>query len=108
MPFTISESFERFRSKLEITEDQTSIVSTRQQAVRCAMERGFKVVDAFFLTGSYRRHTMISPWREADVDVFVCLGRPCRSRRSGRRPRAGRWSVSSKPQIYLLPYQSAN
>jgi hypothetical protein len=72
MPTTISESFARLRSNLEITDLQTTTVSTRQQAVRRVMDNGFKVLDDF-LTGSYARSTMISPLKEADVDVFIVL-----------------------------------
>ena len=36
------------------------------------VENDFEVLDSF-LTGSYRRSTMIAPLKEADVDVFVVL-----------------------------------
>jgi hypothetical protein len=40
--------------------------------VRAVIENDFTVVDSF-LTGSYRRSTMIAPLKQADVDIFVVL-----------------------------------
>jgi hypothetical protein len=72
MALTIEESFARLRSNLEITDLQSTLVSTRQQTVRGVIANGFKVADDF-LTGSYARSTMISPLTDADIDIFVCL-----------------------------------
>jgi hypothetical protein len=72
MPTTIEEGFKKLRDNLRITELQESAVSARQQNVRAAVEDQMKVLDTF-LTGSYRRGTMIAPLAEADVDVFVVL-----------------------------------
>lgn len=72
MPQTIQDGFKQLRSNLEITDLQRSTVSTTQQAVRAAVEKGFAVLDSF-LTGSYARHTLIAPLSDADIDVFVIL-----------------------------------
>lgn len=72
MATTLSDGFEIFRSNLEITDLQSSAVATRQQNVRDALTSEFEVSDTF-LTGSYRRNTMIAPLAQADVDVFVVL-----------------------------------
>lgn len=72
MATTISASFEAFKVNLEITQLQQSTVSTRQQAVRDAVARRLTVHDSF-ITGSYKRHTMISPLSQADIDVLVVL-----------------------------------
>ena len=72
MARTIAQSFREFRANLEITDLQQSTVSTRQQSVRKAVEDGLVVLDSF-LTGSYSRHTMIAPLKEADIDIFVVL-----------------------------------
>lgn len=72
MATTILQSFEDFKKNLGITELQESTVSTRQKNVRQVMEAGMGVLDSF-LTGSYRRNTMISPLKEADVDIFIVL-----------------------------------
>jgi predicted nucleotidyltransferase len=69
---TIASSFQQMRSNLEITSLQQSTVSTRQQNVRDAVARRL-VVKESFITGSYKRHTMISPLTEADIDIFVVL-----------------------------------
>lgn len=72
MATTIGASFQGFKANLEITDLQQSTVSIRQQRVRDAVARRLTVQDSF-VTGSYRRHTMIGPLKEADVDVFVVL-----------------------------------
>jgi hypothetical protein len=69
---TIPNSFATFKSRLEITSLQQSTVSTRQAAVRNAIATHLTVKDSF-VTGSYRRHTMIAPLSEADVDILVVL-----------------------------------
>jgi len=72
MATTINQGFEQLCRNLEITDLQEQTVSTRQTNVRDAVGQELTVLDSF-LTGSYRRSTMISPLREADVDVFVVL-----------------------------------
>lgn len=72
MARTILESFRKLKANFEITELQKSTLSTRQQNVRKAVEKELIVSDSF-LTGSYSRHTMIAPLKEADVDIFVVL-----------------------------------
>jgi hypothetical protein len=72
MALSVQQAFERFKSNLEITELQQSTVSGRQQAVRDSVARSFSVIDSF-LTGSYRRHTMIGPLQNADIDIFIVL-----------------------------------
>jgi tRNA nucleotidyltransferase (CCA-adding enzyme) len=72
MATTIKEAFKTFKSRLEITDLQAETVATRHQNVRDAVAREMTVVD-HFLTGSYRRHTMIAPLKEADIDVFIVL-----------------------------------
>lgn len=69
---TLPHGFQTLRENLEITDLQTSTVSTRQQRVREAVERELEVLDTF-LTGSYKRNTMIAPLSEADIDIFVVL-----------------------------------
>lgn len=72
MATTINQSFLQFKSNLEITDLQLQTVSTRQQNVRDAMAADLTVLDSF-LTGSYRRSTMIAPLSNADIDIFVVL-----------------------------------
>jgi tRNA nucleotidyltransferase (CCA-adding enzyme) len=72
MVTTISEAFRQFRSNLEITTLQEGTTSTRQQNLRDAVAADFTVLESF-LTGSYRRNTMIAPLKTADIDVFVVL-----------------------------------
>ncbi len=70
---TITQSFRKFKTNLEITDLQATTVSTRQRNVREAMEKKMTVLDSF-LTGSYARSTMIAPLKDADIDVFIVLG----------------------------------
>jgi Second Messenger Oligonucleotide or Dinucleotide Synthetase domain len=72
MARTIDEGFRLLRTNLEITNLQEKTVSSRQTAIRSVIEKDFAVLDSF-LTGSYRRNTMISPLKEADVDILVVL-----------------------------------
>lgn len=72
MPTTIVQGFDKLRQNLEITDLQATTVSTRQQNVRSAIESEITILDSF-LTGSYRRNTMIAPLSEADIDVFIIL-----------------------------------
>ncbi|MGB9898430.1 CBASS oligonucleotide cyclase [Thermanaerothrix sp.] len=72
MAKTIFKSFEELKANLEITGLQHSTVATRQQNVREVIENEMDVLDSF-LTGSYSRHTMIAPLKDADIDIFVVL-----------------------------------
>lgn len=72
MATTISNSFLQLKSNLEITGLQQATVSTRQKNVRDALINDFTVLDSF-LTGSYRRSTMIAPLKDADIDILVVL-----------------------------------
>lgn len=72
------QAFERLRQNLELTGLQETTVAKRQQNVREAVETRLTVVDDF-LTGSYRRHTLIGPLKEADVDIVVVLDRSYRA-----------------------------
>lgn len=72
MARTIIDSFSQFKSNLEITDLQSSVVSIRQNSVKEVVEEGMEVTNSF-LTGSYKRNTMIAPLKEADIDIFVVL-----------------------------------
>jgi hypothetical protein len=79
MTLTCNQAFERLRRNLELTGLQEKTVATRQSNIRRAVARQLTVVDDF-LTGSYRRHTMIGPLNTADVDVVVVLDRSYKNR----------------------------
>jgi hypothetical protein len=72
MAKNINQGFQEFRSRLEITDLQASVVSKRQQGIREAIENEFTVLD-HFLTGSYKRNTLIAPLKKADIDIFFIL-----------------------------------
>lgn len=73
------QAFEELRHNLELSELQEKTVATRQSNVRDAVAGQLSVVGDF-LTGSYRRHTLIGPLKEADVDVVVVLDRKYKDR----------------------------
>jgi hypothetical protein len=72
MARTIAAAFAELRSNLEITDLQAEVVAIRQKRVREALERQMSVLTSF-LSGSYKRSTMIAPLAEADIDIFVIL-----------------------------------
>lgn len=73
MAKTIPASFQKLKENLEISPLQEATVSTRQQNVRTALNDGLEVLSDF-LTGSYKRQTLVSPLAEADIDIFAVLG----------------------------------
>lgn len=77
------QAFEQLRRNLELTGLQEKTVAARQSNIRDAVADQLTVVGDF-LTGSYRRHTLISPLNTADVDIVVVLDR----RYKNRSPRA--------------------
>lgn len=74
---TIEEAFQKFKSRLELTDDEQKDASRRQRRVREVMANDFDVEDDF-LAGSYARHTKTKPLK--DVDIFVVLGKNERDR----------------------------
>jgi hypothetical protein len=56
---TVTEAFQKFRTKLELTQKEQDDASRRQKEIREHMDSGFKLADDF-LTGSYRRWTKTS------------------------------------------------
>jgi hypothetical protein len=72
MSTTIPAGFTKLKENLEITDIQSTTVSTRQQNVREAVEKEM-LVNSSFLAGSYARSTMIGPLAKADIDIFMVL-----------------------------------
>lgn len=77
MAITVAQGFQELRSRLEITNLQSSAVSQRHQNIREILKRELPVLedDGDFLTGSYVRNTMIAPLKDADIDIFFVLDR---------------------------------
>jgi len=67
---SVTEAFQKFRSRLELTQKEQDDASRRQKEIREVMAGNFKREDDF-LTGSYRRHTKTKPLK--DVDIFYVL-----------------------------------
>jgi hypothetical protein len=74
---TIVQGFQELRSRLEITDLQSSTISHRHQNIREILKQEMPVLEdgSDFLTGSYVRKTMIAPLKDADIDIFFVLNR---------------------------------
>ena len=69
---TRAQAFKRLRENVELTGLQKTTVAKRQGNIRDALADQLDVRDDF-LVGSYCRHTLIGPLKQADVDVMVVL-----------------------------------
>jgi len=67
---TVSEAFELFRQRLELSPTEQEDAIRRHKDVRACIRAEFDV-EPDFLTGSYARHTKTKPLK--DIDVFFCL-----------------------------------
>jgi hypothetical protein len=67
---TVTEAFEIFRQRLELSPTERKDASRRHNDVRDCICAEFDV-EPDFLTGSYARHTKTKPLK--DVDIFFCL-----------------------------------
>jgi hypothetical protein len=80
---SVKEDFEKFRSRLELTQREQDDASRRQKDIRSHMDECFDI-QRDFLTGSYKRWTKTKPLK--DVDIFCVLGedeKPYRSKPPG-------------------------
>ncbi len=68
---SVTEAFEAFRQRLELTKTESDDAQRRHKDVRERICARFQV-ERDFLTGSYARHTKTKPLK--DVDVFFVLG----------------------------------
>lgn len=68
---TVQEAFQKFRSRLELTQREQQDAARRQQEIRAFMDESFHI-ERDFLTGSYKRWTKTKPL--TDVDIFFVLG----------------------------------
>lgn len=68
---TVTEAFQKFSSKLELTKKEQEDASRRQQEIRSHLAEHFNIKHDF-LTGSYKRWTKTRPLK--DVDIFCVLG----------------------------------
>lgn len=67
---TVTEVFETFRKRLELTEAERKRAAARHPNVRETISKGLELIEDF-LTGSYKRDTKIRPL--SDIDLFVVL-----------------------------------
>lgn len=76
---TVSEAFEKFKQKLELTDTEQKDAQRRHTEVRECIRAKFDV-KRDFLTGSYGRHTKTKPLK--DIDIFFVLGPKEKHRRN--------------------------
>ena len=67
---SVTEAFETFRQRLELSETERKEAIRRHNEVRECIRAEFDV-EPDFLTGSYARHTKTKPLK--DIDIFFCL-----------------------------------
>lgn len=75
---TTREAFNKFKSRLELSESEMKDAQKREQEVRSQINEEFQI-DRDFLSGSYGRHTKTKPLK--DVDVVFELGKDEKWRR---------------------------
>lgn len=68
---TVTQAFEIFRQRLELSETEQQDTIRRHEDVRICIGEAFDISRSF-LTGSYSRHTKTKPLK--DVDIFFVLG----------------------------------
>ncbi|MBX3512021.1 MAG: nucleotidyltransferase domain-containing protein [Xanthobacteraceae bacterium] len=66
----IEDAFRKFKSKLELNDQEQKNASLRQNEVRDYLDTKFSI-DRSFLTGSYARYTKTKPLK--DIDIFFVL-----------------------------------
>jgi hypothetical protein len=76
---SVEEAFKKFRSRLELNDQEQKNVSKRHNEMRDVLRNAFDV-ETDFLTGSYRRYTKTKPLQ--DVDFLCVLGDKERYRRT--------------------------
>lgn len=68
---SVDEAFMKFRTRLELTDQEQKNASRRHNEIRDFLKTQFHI-DRDFLTGSYKRWTKTKPLK--DVDIFCVLG----------------------------------
>jgi len=76
---SVTEAYETFRQRLELTKTESEDAQRRHAEVRECIRSTFQV-DRDFLTGSYARNTKTKPLK--DIDIFFVLGKDERHWRS--------------------------
>ena len=76
---TVTEAFEKFRQRLEVSDTEQKEAARRHGEVRDCIRKKFDI-KRDFLTGSYARHTKTKPLK--DIDIFFCLGEKEQYRRN--------------------------
>ena len=66
----LSDAFRKFKSRLELNQQEQENASKRQKEVRKYLDEKFEI-ESSFLTGSYARSTKTKPLK--DVDIFFVL-----------------------------------
>lgn len=67
---TVDEGFRKFKSRLELNDQEQKNASARQHEVRNYLDTKFSIANSF-LTGSYARYTKTKPLK--DIDIFFVM-----------------------------------
>ena len=67
----LATKFDKFRQKIELTDNQRDKIKTSHKYLREKILQPLDYVSHTFLTGSYKKKTLINPAN--DIDVFVVL-----------------------------------
>jgi len=67
----LATKFDKFRQKIELTDNQRNKIKTSHKHLRENILQPLDYVSHTFLTGSYKKKTLINPAN--DIDVFVVL-----------------------------------
>jgi predicted nucleotidyltransferase len=67
----LSTKFEKFRQKIELTQNQRDKIKTSHKHLREKILQPLDYISHTFLTGSYKKKTLINPAN--DIDVFIVL-----------------------------------
>lgn len=74
MATTVKQAFRDFASNVNITDNQTSLVSSRWNNVLNSISSKLDLYDKpSLLIGSYKRNTMLKPLYDNDVDLMIVL-----------------------------------
>lgn len=92
---TVTDAFKKFKSRLELTEQEQKDASRRQTDIREFLREQFEI-ETDFLTGSYARWTKTKPLK--DVDIFFVLAKAEAAYR-GKKPSV----VLDKFRVALAP-----
>jgi len=80
MPYTVQNSFEKFRENIELSGDHRETASNRKNRIVSLLENEFEILDAF-PSGSIPRFTAVKGYADLDVIVVLHYGKHIKNKR---------------------------